>query len=70
MTYKELKEILTRNNIPEDTTLMSDSGWECGATDMDGIYYNKKLNVVVFRQDIDSKFEREYTEEKGWKVLL
>ena len=70
MTYKELKEILTRNNIPEDTTLMSDSGWECCATDMDGIYYNEKLNVVVFRQDIDSKFEREYTEENGWKVLL
>lgn len=70
MTYKKLKEILTRNNIPEDVTLMSDSGWECDATDMDLIYYNEKLNVVVFRQKIYSGYEREYTEEKGWKALL
>ena len=38
---------------------MSDSGWECCATDMDGVYYNKLKNVVVFTQEI-SKYNRYY----------
>ena len=46
MTYKELKEIFTKNNIPEDAHLMSDSGWECCATDMNGIYYNNESNFT------------------------
>lgn len=50
MTVKELNRILTANNIPEDATLMSDSGWECCASDMDGVYYNSKENIIVFTQ--------------------
>lgn len=68
MTYKELKEIFTKNNIPENAHLMSDSGWECCATDMDGIYYNKESNTIVFRQDI-SEYESYYIKEKGWTAL-
>ena len=41
MTAGELINIFKQNNIPNDAILMSDSGWECCATDMDGIYYNK-----------------------------
>lgn len=68
MTYKELKEIFTKNNIPENAQLMSDSGWECCATDMDGIYYNKESNTIVFRRNI-SKYESHYTKENGWIAL-
>lgn len=68
MTYKQLQEILTRNNISEDVTLMSDSGWECCATDMNGIYYNKDKKTIVFRQSF-SKYESYYTSENGWIAL-
>lgn len=56
MTFKKLQKIFRDNNIPENVVLMSDSGWECCATDMDGIYYNKKENVIVFTQRISSKY--------------
>ena len=59
MTVGELFSIFTQNNIPNDAILMSDSGWECCATDMDGVYYNKLKNVVVFTQEF-SKYNRYY----------
>lgn len=64
MTVKELNQILTANNIPEDALLMSDSGWECCATDMDGIYYNPKENIIVFTQHF-SEFEK-YEKKPDW----
>ena len=69
MTYKELKEILKRNDIPDNVNFISDSGWECSATDMNGVYYNKKENTIVFTQCF-SKYERKYTKENGWEELL
>ena len=48
MTYGMLKRVFEDNHIPEDAILMSDSGWECDPTHMDGIFYNKEANVVVF----------------------
>ena len=48
MTFAELSKLLSDNNIPEDVVLMSDSGWECGETDMDGVYYNDFLNMIIF----------------------
>ena len=63
MTVKELKQILTTNNIPEDARLMSDSGWECCATDMDGVYYNPKENIVVFTQEEDYS---DYCKKPEW----
>ena len=59
MTAGELINIFKQNNIPNDAILMSDSGWECCATDMDGVYYNKLKNIVVFTQEI-SKYNRYY----------
>ena len=50
MTFAELNKIIEENNIPHDVKLMSDSGWECDATDMDGVYYNKEKNEIVFTQ--------------------
>lgn len=64
MTVKELNRLLTANNIPEDAILMSDSGWECGASDMDGVYYNSKENIIVFTQYF-SEFEK-YEKKADW----
>ena len=66
MTVGELFNIFRQNNIPNDAILMSDSGWECSATDMDGVYYNKLKNIVVFTQQI-SKYDR-YYESNDWIV--
>lgn len=50
MTVGELFNIFKQNDIPDNAVLMSDSGWECDATDMDGVYYSKTENVAVFTQ--------------------
>lgn len=57
MTLGKMLNILQENNVPKNATLMSNSGWECDATDMDGIYYNKNLNTVIFTQG--SKYEED-----------
>ena len=65
MTVKLLNDILKENNIPEDVVMWSDSGWECDATDMDCIYYNKTKNVIVFTQFPDST----YYKDNDWKEI-
>ena len=50
MTFAKLQQIIKENNIPEDVTLTSDSGWEGGPTDMNGVYYSAELNEIVFTQ--------------------
>lgn len=67
MTVKELNELLTSNNIPEDAKLMSDSGWECCATDMGGVYYNPKENIIVFTQEEDDYSD--YYKKPEWVKL-
>lgn len=66
MTVEKLIRILRENDIPEDAILMSDSGWECWASDMDGLYYHAKDNTVVFTQDYAS---RRYNENSDWIKL-
>jgi hypothetical protein len=67
VTFGKLKQIVEDNNIPDDVTLMSDSEWECGATDMDGVYYNEEENTIVFTQE-GNEYE-DYWEDKNWKLL-
>ena len=50
MTFELLKKIIEKNNVPESVHLMSDSGWECDPTEMDGVYYNASDNIIVFGQ--------------------
>lgn len=68
LTFKDLSDILRKNNVPEDVRLMSDSGWECGSTDMCGIWYNKADNTVVFTQH-GSESEEKYYYGKDWVLL-
>ena len=56
MTFERLSNLINKYNIPKNVHLLSDSGWECNATEMSGIYYNKKLNVIIFTQKI-SEYE-------------
>ena len=67
MTFEKLKQVIEKNNIPEDVHLLSDSGWECSATEMDGVYYNECKNVIVFTQ-VGDEFDYRYT-DSPWKRL-
>lgn len=57
MTFEKLNNLIDKYNIPKDVHLLSDSGWECCATEMCGVYYNEKENVIVFTQEV-SEFEK------------
>ena len=50
MTHEKMTEIRDRNGVPGNARLMSNSGWELGATDMDGIIWNPEENVIHFVQ--------------------
>ena len=50
MTFAKLNKIIEENHIPHDVKFMSDSGWECDATNMDGIFYNREKNEIIFTQ--------------------
>ena len=67
MKLNTILELINKHNIPEDVLLQSDSGWECDATDMDGVYYNRKLNVIVFTQHISENDQ--YFNELDWEIL-
>lgn len=68
MTVGKFTQIIKENNIPEDAVMLSDSGWECSSTDMDGVYYSKETNELVFTQRGD-KYEREYYNKSPWQLL-
>lgn len=59
MTLQKLNELCVKHNIPKDVKLLSDSGWECSDTEMDGVYYCKCSNVIVFTQGY-GRFDYEY----------
>ena len=67
MSFVELMKLLSQNNVPVDVRFMSDSGWECGPTEMDGVYYNKVENLIVFTQG-GGKYD-EYWNAEGWTPL-
>ena len=67
MKLNKLLELIDKHNIPDDVLLRSDIGCECDATDMDGVYYNRKLNVIVFTQYISENDS--YFNESDWEIL-
>lgn len=66
MTFNKVNEILKEAGVPGDAKFMSNSRWECCATDMDGIYYSKEENTVIFTQG--SKYE-DGCDYDGYKLL-
>lgn len=67
MTISKVLKIIRDNNIPEDVTIESDSGWECGPTKMDGIWYNKKKNKIIFTQYISEYSD--YYKDPNWRAI-
>lgn len=67
MRFDELKEIIKKNNIPENVLLRSDGGWECSATEMDGAYYNRVKNEIVFTQE--GRDYNSYRPNNGWELI-
>ena len=57
MTFEKLSKLIEKYKIPKEVHLLSDSGWECSETEMEGVYYNEKENVIVFTQEI-SEYEK------------
>lgn len=53
MTFELLRELIDVNNIPQDVILRSNSGWECSATEMNGVWYCESDNVIHFTQHGD-----------------
>lgn len=50
MEVREFLNALKEYNIPEDVEIFSDSGWECDATGIEAIYYNKEKNFIILVQ--------------------
>lgn len=67
MTYGLLMRILEENRIPEDTILMTDSGWECDATNANGVFYNPETKCIVLTQG-GIFYNKEYI-VKPWQAL-
>ena len=67
MTVGKFVQILKENSIPEDAVMLSDSGWEWCATDMDGVYYNKVTNEIMFTQT-GCRYE-DYYDNPAWQLL-
>lgn len=51
MTLGLLNLICKQNNIPPNVHLTSNSGWECDATEMDGLFYNQEKNELMITQE-------------------
>ncbi len=50
MTAKQLRDIFEQCGIPDDARVMSDSDWECWATDVEQIFYNSDSHIAVLTQ--------------------
>lgn len=72
MTIEKLEEIITKHNIPKNVKIMSDSGWECDPTEIDGVWYNSKLNLIIFTQEYHEYYARDlrnYGNEEDWVYI-
>lgn len=56
MTLYNVLRIVESNNLPTDIRILSDSGWECSATDCDGVYYCEEKGCIVLTQDNENEY--------------
>lgn len=59
ITIKFLNELIAKNNISQYVTIQSDSGWECGETDCESVYYNPKEDTIILCGDRNGLHHRE-----------
>ena len=50
MTINLLKQLIEDNNISKDVKLLSNSAWGGGETEIGGVWYSEKYNVIIFTQ--------------------
>jgi hypothetical protein len=68
MTFADLQLLIETHKIPKNVRLQSDSGWECSETDMNGVWYNRKTNTIIFTQG--NHMERDaYYDRENWVML-
>ena len=67
MNIENFKKLIEKYNIPEDIILQSDTGWECGYSDLSSIAYNKKEKRIVFLSD--DTLIIPYYHTKDWQIL-
>ena len=67
MTLAELNRICNDNQIADDVLLLSDSGWECYETQMNGAWYSNIDHAIVFVQDPDR--EKYEVDDLKWHKL-
>ena len=70
MTFKKLQKLIKQYNIKEDVKLMSGSGWEVDETEMDEVYYNEYLNIIIFTQSFEPESVDNYNEDIYFKILI
>ena len=70
MTFAQLNELIKKHNIPVDVHLLSDSGWECDETEMNGVWFNRERNEIIFTQgDFLEPKHSKYGKIPGWELL-
>ena len=68
MTFELLNNIIEEHNIPKSVHLLSDSGWECEESDMDGVFYNRNKNELVITQR-GSYYDRSWFRKDNWELI-
>ena len=65
-------ELFAANQIPEDTGIMSYTGWEGDATGVNGAVWNPEAGIVILLQETtpdDLKEISEKVRKGGWRQL-
>lgn len=47
MSLGQFNALMKKHNIPDDATIMSDSGWECSESDCGGVFYSTSANTII-----------------------
>lgn len=55
MTAAELREHLQK--VPDNCVVMSNSGWECDPTDIDGVWYCPEVNEVHLTRGGETEYK-------------
>lgn len=57
LEVQDLLQIISKYNIPPTAKIILATGWECGATKADGLYYNFSDNILAISYDCNEWFD-------------
>lgn len=67
ITVGSLIGITVTCGVPSDAAIMTDSGWECDATEVNLVYYNAKTKVLMLTREYGNY--EQYADSDDWKLL-